>query len=170
MKILTKNQFLTTFDHFYSDLRNFAYYKTGSIKQAEEIAQEAFLVLWQRQAQIKNRSLINYLYDIVSQQAAGYANEKLTLKFAKKEAMSLWTAFKEPEITLTELDIKLQEAISTVSENQRVAFLMNQVDGLKYYEIAERLGISLKTVEQRILSTLRQMCHVFEKEFSLVNN
>ncbi len=49
---------------------------------------------------------------------------------------------------------KLQTAISNLSEAQRTAFLMNRIDGLKYTEIAEALGISVKAVEKRIHKAL----------------
>ena len=41
-------------------------------------------------------------------------------------------------------------AINTINETQRIAFLMNRIDGKKYHEIATELGISVKAVEKRI--------------------
>lgn len=54
---------------------------------------------------------------------------------------------------------KLRNAIANLSEAQREAFLLNRIDGKKYKEIAEILGISIKAVEKRIsgaLESLRQ--------------
>ena len=52
---------------------------------------------------------------------------------------------------------KLQKAIAKLSEAQRSAFLLHRIDGKKYYEIAEILGISVKAVEKRIHGALVEL-------------
>ncbi|MAO07183.1 MAG: hypothetical protein CL596_00560 [Alteromonas sp.] len=57
---------------------------------------------------------------------------------------------------------KLQTAIADLTEAQRTAFLMNRIEGKKYVEIAEILGISVKAVEKRMsqaLASLRSKIH-----------
>ena len=49
---------------------------------------------------------------------------------------------------------KLDRVINGLPEDQRVAFLMNRIDKLKYREIADVLGVSQKTIEKRIHSAL----------------
>ena len=44
-----------------------------------------------------------------------------------------------------------------MSEDQRVTFLLNRVEGKKHAEIAEMLGISQKAVEKRIYTALAQL-------------
>jgi RNA polymerase sigma-70 factor (ECF subfamily) len=53
-----------------------------------------------------------------------------------------------------EFSAKLEKALSKLSESQRIAFLMNRIDGKKYKEIAEILNISVKAVEKRIHNAL----------------
>ena len=53
--------------------------------------------------------------------------------------------------------IKLQKAISNLTEAQRVAFLMNRIEGKKHKEIAALLSISTKAVEKRIYGALKQL-------------
>ena len=52
---------------------------------------------------------------------------------------------------------RLQAAIEGLSEGQRVAFLLNRIEGKKHKEIAEMLGISQKAVEKRIYSALKEI-------------
>ena len=52
---------------------------------------------------------------------------------------------------------KLQTALSKLSEAQRVAFLMNRVEGKRFKEIAEILDISTKAVEKRIYGALKKL-------------
>jgi RNA polymerase sigma-70 factor (ECF subfamily) len=48
--------------------------------------------------------------------------------------------------------IKYQQALAKLSEEQRVAFMLNKVEGRKHQEIAEMLGVTRKVVEYRIYS------------------
>jgi RNA polymerase sigma-70 factor (ECF subfamily) len=52
---------------------------------------------------------------------------------------------------------RLQRALEDLTEEQRIAFMMNRVDGLKHREIAEILGISQKAVEKRIYKALESL-------------
>jgi RNA polymerase sigma factor (sigma-70 family) len=55
---------------------------------------------------------------------------------------------------------QLLEVIAELPEGAREVFMLNRMDGLKYREIAEMLGISQKAVEKRMhraLTTLREL-------------
>ena len=61
-----------------------------------------------------------------------------------------------PEFILEEKEYmnRLQNALASLSEAQRVAFMLNRVEGKRHKEIAEMLGISRKAVEKRIYTAL----------------
>jgi RNA polymerase sigma-70 factor (ECF subfamily) len=50
--------------------------------------------------------------------------------------------------------IKLEKAIENLTEAQRTAFLLHRIEGKKYVEISEMLGITVKAVEKRIHGAL----------------
>ncbi len=50
---------------------------------------------------------------------------------------------------------RLQKAIEDLSEEQRVTFLLNRIEGKKHQEIADMLGISRKAVEKRIYTAVK---------------
>ena len=52
---------------------------------------------------------------------------------------------------------KLQSALSSLTDAQRTAFMMNRVEGKRHKEIAELLGISTKAVEKRIYGALKKL-------------
>ena len=52
---------------------------------------------------------------------------------------------------------KLEQAIANLTEAQRVAFLMNRVEGKRFKEIAALLNISTKAVEKRIYGALKKL-------------
>ena len=64
-----------------------------------------------------------------------------------------------PEYLMEEeqFKVKLQKAIADLSEAQRTAFLLHRIDGKKYHEIAEILGISVKAVEKRLHGALQEL-------------
>jgi RNA polymerase sigma-70 factor (ECF subfamily) len=65
----------------------------------------------------------------------------------------------EDEIIVSELEQKIRKAIDNLPIERRKVFIMSRYDGLTYNKIAEKLGISLKTVENQMgkaLKTLRQ--------------
>ena len=64
-----------------------------------------------------------------------------------------------PEFLMQESEYndKLQKAFSNLTEAQRVAFMMNRVEGKRFKEIAELLEISTKAVEKRIYGALKKL-------------
>ena len=83
-------------------------------------------------------------------------HQKVVLQYAK-DAPNLDTNNQSPEYLLEEEEFrqKLTRAIASLSETQREVFLLNRIDGKKYREIADLLGVSQKTVEKRMSAALQ---------------
>jgi len=65
----------------------------------------------------------------------------------------------EDEMIVSELEQKIRQAIDRLPLERRKVFIMSRYDGLTYNQIAEKLGISVKTVENQMgkaLKTLRE--------------
>lgn len=140
-------------------LRNFLFYKYGNKDQAEDLAQEAFIKLWQNCSDVPIEKAKSYLYTIANNSALnGIAHEKVVLKY-EKEFSGLDKTNENPEFILEEKQFgnKLLKAIKNLNETQRVAFLMHRIDGKKYSEIAEELNIGIKAVEKRIHLALLEL-------------
>jgi RNA polymerase sigma-70 factor (ECF subfamily) len=58
---------------------------------------------------------------------------------------------------IEELTIRIQEAVETLPESYKEAFVMHRFKNMSYKEIAEILGISPKTVDYRIQQALKQL-------------
>ena len=82
-------------------------------------------------------------------------SKKNTVLKYRKERQKSYTG-ESPEYIMEEKEYmdKLQKAIEALTEEQRVTFLLNRIEGKKHQEIAEMLGISRKAVEKRIYKTL----------------
>jgi RNA polymerase sigma-70 factor (family 1) len=137
-------------------LANYLYYKFGNIDVANDMAQDAFIKLWENCANVPPEKAKSYIYTVANNASLNQiAHQKVVLKYAKS-AVNMSHVPESPEFILEteQFKIKLQHAIDKLSEGQRTAFLMNRIDGKKYSEIAEMLDISVKAVEKRISGAL----------------
>jgi len=139
-----------------TNLRNYLFYKFGNEEQASDVAQEAFIKLWENCASVPFEKAKSYVYTIANNTTLNQiAHQKVVLNYSKNVAKPFITN-ESPEYVLEEEEfrIKLQTAIGNLTESQRTAFLLNRIDGKKYSEIAEMLDISIKAVEKRISGAL----------------
>jgi RNA polymerase sigma factor (sigma-70 family) len=142
-------------------LANYLYYKFGNAEQANDIAQDAFIKLWENCGNVPPEKAKSFLYTVANNATLNQiAHQKVVLGYAKKSNPSHSTS-EDPQFIMEEAQFhdKFQNAINNLSEAQRTAFLLNRIDGKKYSEIAAILGIGIKAVEKRIsgaLSSLRK--------------
>lgn len=137
-------------------LRNYLYFKFGNEEQANDMTQEAFIKLWEKCAEVSPEKAKSFLYTVANNATLNQiSHQKVVLNFAKRNVNSDRNNI-SPEFILEEeqFKIKLEKAISNLSEAQRTAFLLNRIEGKKYHEIAEIIGISVKAVEKRIHGAL----------------
>ncbi len=156
-------QFKSIFDEYYHPIKNFLYYKLGDIALAEDITQEVFMKAWEKKDQIVVETVKSYLYKIAGNLAINhFKSAKSNYEFELKPENPAPSSLEQPDYTMEkdEFAKKLESAIGSLTENQRVVFLMNRIDDLTYKEIAKRLDLSVKAVEKRMhnaLEALRQM-------------
>ena len=158
-EVCKESVFSTFFKNHAKPLRNFLLYKYGNEDQAEDMAQEAFIKLWQNCASVPLEKAKSYLYTIANNSSLNQiAHQKVVLNY-ENNFSGLDRTNQNPEYLLEEKEFKskLLNAIENLNETQRVAFLMHRIDGKKYSEIAEELAISVKAVEKRIHLALVQL-------------
>lgn len=152
------NAFKELFDYYQKGIFNFLYFKLGSVEAAEDILQDAFVKLWENRQQLREEvSIKSYLFTIANNLALNHLRHtKIVLKFQleqKRESPKEETPYRELE--KNELNNSLLEAIENLPEKPRVAFMLSRFEDLTYKEVAERLGISVKTVESHIGRALK---------------
>lgn len=145
-------------------LRNFLYFKFGDGDFANDMAQEAFVKLWQNCAEVRYPK--SFVYTVARNASLNQtASNKAALAYIENNQGS-GIDNQNPEYLLEEEEFrhKFDRAIAQLTEAQRTAILLNRIEGKKYKEIAEMLGISVKAVEKRIhgaLVTLREQIENF---------
>lgn len=155
---IDKSEFKEIFDTWFDSLRNFIYYKTGDVQQAEDIVQETFLKVWEKRDTVCIDTVRAYLYTIANHIFINnYQQKKVVLKFINKTKDNKSVESPEFEMEMKEFDAKLQRALSELSDKNREVFLMNRIDDFTYNDIAENLGISVKAVEKRMSKALEHL-------------
>ena len=137
-------------------LRNYLYFKYGNEEQANDMAQDAFIKLWEKCSDVPPEKAKSFLYTVANNATLNQiAHQKVVLNYTKNTNHKDYTNL-SPEFILEEeqFKIKLEKAIQNLTEAQRTAFLLNRIEGTKYTEIAEILDLSVKAVEKRIHGAL----------------
>jgi RNA polymerase sigma-70 factor (ECF subfamily) len=65
------------------------------------------------------------------------------------------TAYESDAFSVAELETKISSALDKLPERCRQVFMLNRFEDLKYKEVAEKLGISIKTVEVQMSKALK---------------
>lgn len=156
--ICEESIFTALFNKHAEDLHNFLYYKFGDRLNPRDKVQEAFIKLWENCSKTTPDKAKSFLFTIANNLMLNEAaHEKVKLKYASTKPKS--HTDESPEFVLREKEHmqKLQTALGNLTEAQRVAFLMNRVEGKKFKEIASILDISVKAVEKRIYGALGKL-------------
>ncbi|MFD2543652.1 RNA polymerase sigma factor [Lacinutrix gracilariae] len=156
--VCNENSFNVIFNKYATDLHDFLYYKFGDHLNPKDKVQEAFIKLWQNCKKVSPNKAKSYLFTIGNNLMLNeVAHQKVVLRH-KQQGTKSYTN-ESPEFVMQEQEYleKLQNAIAKLTEAQRVAFLLNRVEGKKFKEIAALLNISTKAVEKRIYGALKSL-------------
>lgn len=141
-----------------TELYDFLYYKYGMHNNPKDMVQEAFSKLWRNCKKVPLEKVRSYLFTVANNQTLNaIARQKTVLNYQSEATRG--TAFETPEYVLEEKEYmeRLKKALESLSDDQRVTFMLNRVEGKKHQEIAEILGISRKAVEKRIYTALAKL-------------
>ncbi len=154
--ICKEEVFSRIFSSLSEDLHNFLYYKYGENNNPQDIVQAAFEKLWKNCKNVLPEKAKSFLYTVANNEMLNALSRKKTVLNYTLQKPKDYT-HENPEYLLEEKEYhdRLQKAIEELSEEQRVTFLLNRIEGKKHQEIADMLGISRKAVEKRIYTALK---------------
>ncbi|MFC3199979.1 RNA polymerase sigma-70 factor [Parapedobacter deserti] len=148
--------FEETFKSNVKALHAYAYTILREDGAAEEIVQNVFLKLWENRKRMAiHTSLKAYLYKSVYHESLNYLKHLQVRRKYMEEAMANLRQQVPDEAPDEELQRQLGEALSQLPEKCRTVFQMSRFEDFKYQEIADKLGISLKTVEAHMGKALK---------------
>ena len=151
------------FRKYYVQLCSFANKFIANNAESEEIVQEVFLNIWKKRDQLKLEDEIRpYLYKSVQNFCFNFIqHQKIVDRYYSvidvvyKNRVEDFDTYES--VLYAELQTKVDEAIFSLPTECRRIFQMSRKDGLKYAEIANKLNISVKTVETQMSRALAKL-------------
>jgi RNA polymerase sigma-70 factor (ECF subfamily) len=133
-------------------------------KPGNDIVQDIFIDLWERRADLHlaptATSYLPYLFRAAKNKVIDYIRKKaLHKKYAAEfTAMMLeYSNDSEEAIALNELRAMIEKSIAQLPERSQMAFRMSRYEGLLIPEIAKRMNISPRTVENYLTKALKHL-------------
>ena len=160
MKGGDRESFNLIFRRYYSPLTRFCVRFVGDSDQAAEIVQDLFVKLWtNREKLVVNTSFESYMLRAVRNSAITYINKERAHTDVNERIYTDESDATDPSETLqsNNLEISYQKVLAAMPEKRREVFLASRFDGLKYAEIATKLGLSQKTVEAHMSAAIKQL-------------
>jgi len=155
------------FHRFYSGLCHYAVSLVRKEEIAEEVVQDVFYNIWKNRDSLRiQRSWQSYLYRAVYNNSMMYLR-KTRREYLMDDGIALEPAGNAPDPSQLMQYNEALEQVTRILEDlpprTREIFLMNRQEGLKYREIAEKLSISVKTVEANMGKALKALRTSLEK-------
>jgi len=159
--------FRELFNHHYRSLCNYAMRVVVTREIAEEVVSDVFVKLWKNREQIEvHTSFQAYIYRAVRNQALDYLKLRIHRQYERESLDSVqWNMSHADhfspaeEMSFNEFFDHVEGCINDLPRQCQIIFRLSREEGLRYRDIAERLAISVKTVEtqmSRALKVLRE--------------
>jgi RNA polymerase sigma-70 factor (ECF subfamily) len=152
-----KQKFENLFREHFQGLCYFAQKYLGDMDSSKEIVHAVFIKIWENRADFDwEKPAKSYLFTSV------YNRSMNVIRNNKKFIDSPDTGIEMNDrgefhdtMELVELETKINLSIEKLPQKCKEVFRMNRFEGLKYSEIADKLNISVKTVEAQISKALK---------------
>lgn len=155
-----KQSFEKLFRNYYAPLCLFAHRFINDRDDCEEVVQSFFLKIWEKRAKIDiNTSAKSYLYSSIRNRSINYIkHQKIKQQYQSSVNHSIGSD-SHSSIDFVEIDLieKVNLCIASLPDRRREIFVLSREHGMKYREIADQLGISIKTVETQMGHALKEL-------------
>lgn len=131
----------------------------GDLDESKNLVHDVFIAVWEKYEDLpEDTNFRSYLFTSTRNRCLNYIRDRkkvVPLEGTHEQGM----ASEDNSLEARELEKEIELAINTLPEKCRIVFEMSRYEDLKYAEIAEKMNISVKTVEahmSKALSLLRK--------------
>ena len=158
----SEKEFEQLFKEHFKSLYAYAFTIPKNEAIAEETVQNVFYKVWEKKVPENiQTSLKAYLYKAVYHESLNYLKHQKIKARYQVHVMHQTNQHNDQgasrKILVKELEEKLRVAMNALPQQCRTIFQLSRFEGLKYQEIADQLGISVKTVENQMGKALQRM-------------
>jgi RNA polymerase sigma-70 factor (family 1) len=163
IELIRDDEDRAAFDELYN--RHWKYLFTTSFNilrdrdESMDICQVVFLWLWEHRQTINIKTSIRgYLYSSVKYKIANFIRSgKVRASFFDELKRVDITSFQENELEVKELQILIVQLVNDLPQKCKEVFQLSRNENLTHKQIADKLGISEKTVDDHILRALKKL-------------
>jgi len=128
---------------------------------AEDVVQEVFLTAWRKLEQLQEgAAFVSWLYRTTTTRCLNVIRTRKPQAEVEPEEHEATGGLPERSIEVSEQMAALERALPTLTKEQRACWLLREVDGLSYEEIAKTIGCSVTVVRGRIARARVQLAEV----------
>lgn len=156
------------FQEYYRPLAVFANKYLKDLDSSKELVQDLFVSLYEnRRTQVITTSLKSYLYQSVRNRCLNQLKKEEVRRDYQKQAQQSGASNDslEDQIHANELEHQIFRILKQLSPKCREVFIMSRVKGIKNQEIADKLEISIRTVEKHISNGIKELRQQLGEEY-----
>lgn len=151
--------FEAMYKSYYARLGHFLLRYLHSQKAAEDVLQNLFVKIWNNRTNLKPHGTLRaYLYAAARNHALNYIEKNKNESHSDLNDyphLEAEPAYPEETIEYKEFVQAFRVVVQQLPEKRRQIFLLHREDKLTYREIAEVLGLSIKTVETQMTRSIK---------------
>lgn len=150
-----------------SILIKYANYYLNDSEAASSVVNDIFIKLWKGEQEVENTK--GYLFKSVKNASLNHLSSTSKKQVSYVEVHELVLISDESQIQEFYAEesaqlVHLQKLISKLPEKRQLVFKMHRIEGFSYIEIADLLGISIRTVEDHLVKSMKYIhenCRLF---------
>jgi len=138
------------------------------LDEAKTIVHEVFITVWEKFGTLPaDTNFRSYFYTSVRNRSLNYIRDRkkhVTIDSVPEPP----AADNNTALEADELEKEIEVGIAMLPDKCRMVFELNRMEGLKYAQIADKMGISVKTVEAQMSKALSHLREHLKEFLTLI--
>lgn len=165
MYLFHQKQFIDLYELYFTRMVRFSQVYVGNEQDAENLVQDVFLYLWEHQEALsKIENMDAFLFVLIKNRCLNFLKRQSFLLYVNDERaiscklnIDALGQFEEIFGSVSEIEEVIRKAIAQLPNRCREIFILSKIEKMKYKEIAEKLDISVNTVENQMSIALKKL-------------